>query len=77
MREFDLPSPGIGGMGHHLRRVSAKAVSYIQVNAPAFASGKHPNATDLRKFFSACADACIPYDATSGVENDASANPNK
>lgn len=68
MREFDLPSPNIGGKGHHLRRVAALAISYIQVNAAAF-GGTHPNATNLRAFFSACADALIPYDATPASEN--------
>lgn len=76
MRESDLPSPGIGGTGHHLRRVAVKAISYIQVGAVS-RGGKHPNATDLRKFFSDCADALISYDATSAAEADASAKPNK
>jgi hypothetical protein len=68
MREFDLPSPNIGGSGHHLRRIAAKAISYIQVNAPAY-GGTHPNATTLRAFFSHCADALIPYDTTPAAEN--------
>lgn len=68
MREFDLPSPNIGGKGHHLRRIAAQAISYIQVNAPAF-GGTHPHASDLRAFFSACANAVIPYDATPAAED--------
>jgi hypothetical protein len=68
MREFDLPSPNVGGMGHHLRRIAAKAISYIQVNAAAY-GGTHPNASSLRAFFSACADALQPYDATPLDEN--------
>jgi hypothetical protein len=69
MRESDLPSPDIGGKGHHLRRISAAAISQIQVNAPAYAGGLHPSATKLRAFFSACADSLIPLDATPGTEN--------
>lgn len=68
MREFDLPSPNIGGKGHHLRRIAAQAISYLQVNAPAY-GGTHPNANPLRAFFSACADACAPYDTTPLDEN--------
>lgn len=68
MREFDLPSPGIGGMGHHLRRIAAKAISYIQVNAPAH-GGTHPSASALRAFFSGCANALAPYDASTSTEN--------
>lgn len=71
MREFDLPSPSIGGMGHHLRRIAAKGISYIQINAPAF-GGTHPNASHLRAFFAACADALAPYDASPGTEGDTS-----
>lgn len=69
MREFDLPSPSIGGKGHHLRRIAAAAISYIQVNAPAH-GGTHPMAGKLRKFFSACADALAVYDPTPANEND-------
>lgn len=75
MRDFDLPSPGIGGTGHHLRRVAAKAISYIQVNKRA--DGTHPLASSLRAFFSACADALTPYDATPAVEADQSPKPVK
>ena len=73
MREFDLPSPNIGGKGHHLRRIAANAISQLEIAATGYAGGKHPNATDLRKFFSAAADALIPLDATPANENDASA----
>jgi hypothetical protein len=73
LRDIDLPSPGIGGTGHHLRRVAAKAISYIQVNKRV--DGTHPLATDLRKFFQACADALTAYDATPLVANDASTDP--
>jgi hypothetical protein len=64
MRESALPSPGIGAKGYHLRRIAATAISHIQTNAANYANGKHPNATLLRAFFSACADALAPYDAT-------------
>lgn len=66
MRDFDLPSPGIGATGHHLRRVAAKAISYIQINKRA--GGTHPSASQLRAFFSACADNLISYDASSANE---------
>lgn len=66
MRDFDLPSPAIGATGHHLRRVAAKAISYIQVNQRP--DGTHPLASGLRSFFAACADALEPYDATPLVE---------
>jgi len=75
MRDINLPSPGIGGTGHHLRRVAAKAISYIQVNQRI--DGTHPSATDLRKFFQACADELTTFDATPLVANDASADPNE
>lgn len=71
MREKSLPSPGIGSCGYHLRRVAAKAISQIETAARHYAGGKHPEATQLRAFFSACADSLIPLDATPAVENDA------
>jgi len=69
MREASLPSPGIGAIGFHLRRVAAKAISYIQVNAQAY-GGTHPQATTLRAFFSACANELQPFDATPADEDD-------
>lgn len=71
MREASLPSPGIGSCGYHLRRVAAKAISQVQSAARHYPDGKHPEATQLRAFFSACADSLIPNDATPAVENDA------
>lgn len=71
MREASLPSPGTGSSGYHLRRVSAKVISQVQSAARHYPLGKHPEATQLRAFFSACADSLIPLDATPGVENDA------
>lgn len=54
MRETDLPSPRIGGKGHHLRRISAQAISQLEISAPAYPNGQHPSATDLATFFAAC-----------------------
>ncbi len=71
MREASLPSPGITSLGYHLRRVCAKAISYIEKNSRHYPSGIHPEATQLRAFFVACADALTPYDATPLVDNDA------
>ena len=62
MRESDLPSPKIGGRGHHLRRVAALAISQLEIAAPGY-GGKHPAAADLAAFFDACktaADALKP-----------------
>lgn len=70
MRESDLPSPAIGGKGHHLRRIAANAISQLQISATGYSDGKHPAATSLRAFFSAAADALTPIDATPGTEND-------
>lgn len=69
MRETDLPSPGIGGKGHHLRRIAANAISQLQVVAPNYPGGLHPSASSLRSFFSACANALIPIDATPADED--------
>lgn len=56
MRESDLPSPDIGGKGHHLRRIAAMAINQITVNASAY-GGRHPAATTLSAFFAACKTA--------------------
>lgn len=69
MREASLPSPGTGKTGYHLRRVAAKAISDLQKIAPKYVGGTHPAATNLRKFFSACADSLIPIDVTPATEN--------
>ncbi|WP_448500710.1 hypothetical protein [Sphingomonas sp.] len=69
MRETDLPSPNVGARGFHLRRVASQAISQIEVSAPSYTGGKHPDASSLRAFFSACADALIPLDATPDDEN--------
>lgn len=69
MREASLPTPGTGANGYHLRRVAAKSISDIQKVAAKYVGGKHPNASALRKFFSACADSLIAYDVTPVTEN--------
>lgn len=69
MREASLPSPGTGSTGYHLRRVAAKAISDLQKVAPKYAGGKHPRASQLRAFFSACANALTPIDATPLAED--------
>jgi hypothetical protein len=60
MRETDLPSPGVGGKGHHLRRVAANCISQLEVSAPHYAGGVHPNATTLAAFFTAAQAALTP-----------------
>lgn len=60
MREDNLPSPNIGSRGFHLRRVAAQSISQLQVVAPNYANGKHPQAATLKAFFLACAAACDP-----------------
>lgn len=69
MREASLPSPGTGSQGYHLRRVAAKAISNIQSASRHYPGGVHPAASQLRAFFSACADSLIPHDATPAAEN--------
>jgi hypothetical protein len=55
MRESDLPSPMIGGKGHHLRRISAQSISQMEINS--YSNGRHPHAKALSDFFTACATA--------------------
>lgn len=63
MRESDLPSPGIGGKGYHLRRISVAAISQLEIAATGYGDGFHPAAGDLRAFFIASAAALEPLDA--------------
>lgn len=63
MREASLPSPAVGSVGFHLRRIAAKAISGIEIVAPRYPTGKHPQAGALRAFFIACAEALEPFDA--------------
>lgn len=63
MRETDLPTPGIGGKGYHLRRILAQGISSIQVNA--YANGKHPAAVTLSAFLAdakTAVDLLLPVD---------------
>ncbi len=60
MRETDLPSPNIGSRGYHLRRVASLALSQMEIAAPYYQNGKHPDAAALKAFFVACADAVTP-----------------
>lgn len=69
MREATLPSPNIGARGFHLRRVAAQAISQVEVIAAHYPDGKHPDASALRAFFSACANACEALDATPLAED--------
>jgi hypothetical protein len=55
MRESDLTSPGIGGKGHHLRRIAAQAISQLEIGS--YGNGRHPSATALKAFFQECVDA--------------------
>jgi hypothetical protein len=66
MIETSLPSPNIGGKGHHLRRIAAQAISYIEMNAPNYTgavgvAGRHPSADELKAFFDACSTAVAPF----------------
>lgn len=59
MIETNLPSPSIGGKGHHLRRIAANAISQMEVSAPNYTGGAHPNQYLLANFFLAAADGAL------------------
>lgn len=61
MRDSTLPSPNIGGTGHHLRRVSAKAISQIEITASKYTGGKPAQAATLKAFFDAASAALAAY----------------
>lgn len=67
MRETDLPSPGIGGKGHHLRRIAANAISQMAVAGPKYTTQQHPAAAALKAFFDACSAACALLDLITPV----------
>ena len=69
MRESNLPSPNIGATGFHLRRVAAKAISEIQSTCSRTGESTHPNANELRAFFSYCAKAQVDFDETPADED--------
>lgn len=53
MRLTDLPSPGIGPHSIALQREVVNAISRLQVVAPNYPLGKHPDATALSNFLAA------------------------
>jgi uncharacterized protein YjdB len=57
MQEASLPSPNIGAKGYHLRRISANAISHLEVTALGYANGQSPAAAAVAAFFTACAAA--------------------
>jgi hypothetical protein len=66
MIDTSLPYPNIGGKGHHLRRIAAQAISYIEINAANYTgavgvAGRHPAADELKAFFDACSAAVTAY----------------
>lgn len=67
MRETALPSPGIGGKGHHLRRIAAQAISALEIIAPKYSTGIHPEQTALARFFARCLDAAAHADTGAGL----------
>ncbi len=58
MRDTTLPSPGpAASMGHNLRRLSAQAISQVEIVAGKTLGGKTAAAAQLQAFFTACATA--------------------
>lgn len=59
MREADLPSPGLtqNAKAMHLRRIAANMISSLDVIAPKYPNGAHPDAAKLVAFFNAAAAA--------------------
>lgn len=53
MRLTDLPSPGIGPHAIKLQQEVCNAISRLEVVAPNYPLGKHPDATKLSDFFAA------------------------
>jgi len=56
MIESSLPPLGIGGKGHHLRRITAQAISTLEINAPAY-GGRHPAAVTFLAYLNAAVTA--------------------
>lgn len=56
MIETALPSPLIGGKGHHLRRLLANVISDLEITAPAY-GGRHPAAVTLKATLDAAVTA--------------------
>jgi len=57
MKEATLPSPGPGSKSMHLRRIAANSISQLEMIAPKYPTGKHPDAPKLKAFFDACSAA--------------------
>lgn len=58
MRDTTLPSPGpAASMGHNLRRLSAAAISQVEIVCGKTLGGKTAGAAQLQTFFTACATA--------------------
>lgn len=57
MRAETLPSPGLLAQGYDLRRVSANAISGVEMAARRAAGGRTATARQLQAFFTACATA--------------------
>ncbi len=61
MRDDQLPSPGIINDSIQLRRIVARAVSGVEVQASRAATGKADQAATLVAFFQAAIAAIEPY----------------
>lgn len=67
MKEASLPSPGIGSQAMHLRRIAVVALNALQMTAPKYPGGAHPNAAQLATFFTTCAASATEFGKTSPV----------
>lgn len=67
MIEANLPSPGIGAQGHHLRRLMAKIISAQEITAPHYADGFSPDRISMAKFLATVYDATMVDGMTSVV----------
>lgn len=65
----DLPYPGNLAQGIALRQTALNAINGVQIVASKTPGGKTATASQLRAFFSACANALIPVDLTAGSED--------
>lgn len=54
MKEANLPSPGVGQRGFHLRRLMAQIISDLQIREDKTDNGVAPAAADLLAFMNAC-----------------------
>lgn len=65
----DMPFPGKLAQGQALRTEALKAINSVQIVAGRTPGGKIDTASELRAFFSFCADSLIPFDPTPAAEN--------